>query len=93
MVKKLDEAMKFKKSRSKKREEVNSFQNKMLKMFECLDLVLNSYHCRLNKKKETPAEEHKSLNRREKQRYAYYIGGGNNSNMIRSLMRKRSWWV
>lgn len=26
-------------------------------------------------------------------RYYYFIGGGNNANLIRSILSKRSWWV
>jgi hypothetical protein len=35
----------------------------------------------------------KSNARKEKQKYYYYIGQGNNCNLIRSLMRKRGWWT
>lgn len=37
--------------------------------------------------------EYKTLKEREKIKYKYFIGPGNNSNLIRSLLRKRSWWV
>jgi hypothetical protein len=26
-------------------------------------------------------------------KYYYYIGNGNNANLIRSIFRKRSWWA
>lgn len=35
----------------------------------------------------------KPLVNKEKGKYLYYVGHGNNANLIRSLLRKRSWWV
>lgn len=34
----------------------------------------------------------KTIKHREKIKYKYYIGSGNNCNLIRSLLRKRGWW-
>lgn len=69
-------------------------------MFECLDIVLNSYHCFLDNGK--PAEEETiavdidlkaRAGRILNNKYYYYVGSGNNGNLIRSIFRKRGWWV
>ena len=74
-------------------------------MFDCLDIILNSYHCKLNITennnnhknidilKDDIGLDGKALPKKEKLKYFYFIGAGNNANLIRSLMRKRSWWA
>lgn len=77
-------------------------------MFDCLDIILNSFHCKiatrerptnnfknsaLNINESISADMVKCSNRKViSQKFYYYIGGGNNCNLIRSILRKRSWW-
>lgn len=62
-------------------------------MFDCLDIILNSYHCYLEAKSEEREDEvEKARGRVINNKYYYFVGSGNNSNLIRSILRKRSWW-
>lgn len=68
-----------------------------------MDIILNSFHCSLDNPKryllqKMPIEGvtlgANSFNPAvKKTRFQYYVGPGNNANLIRSLLRKRSWWV
>ena len=69
-------------------------------MMACLDILLNTHHCYLI---ETPAPatspsseaalDSVSVNQKiSGKKYCYYVGMGNNANLIRSVFRKRLWW-
>ena len=73
-------------------------------MFDCLDVILNSYHCCLSQNEAIKVEEKeeplgfsesdiKIKSRVMNNKYFFFIGRGNNSNLIRSILRKRSWWT
>jgi hypothetical protein len=73
-------------------------------MFDCLDLILNSYHCFLNQtdiirtedKSQSPSSSQNEIRIKSRvinNKYYFFIGRGNNSNLIRSILRKRSWWA
>ena len=70
-------------------------------MFNCFDIILNSFHVRLAQEQKEieyisglPKEINKTFYKNWKSRvkYTYYVGGGNNANLIRSILRKRGWW-
>ena len=89
MIKRIEQDNRAKKKSNARDQDINSFQKKIYKMHDCLTIILNSYHCSfLPKKVEEPEGR-----RKERQRFTYYIGAGNNGNLVRSLMRKRCWWT
>ncbi len=76
-------------------------------MFNCLNIFLNSFHAKLDNKDEDifirtvisnsvnsdgKHRSDKTLKKNDKQKYTYFLGTGNNSNLIRSIFRKRNWW-
>ena len=66
-------------------------------MFVCMDLILNSYHCWLNEAAKIGASvsslDTVSVNQKVGcKRFSFYVGAGNNANLIRSVLRKRHWW-
>jgi hypothetical protein len=70
----------------------NNYALKLHRMFDCLDIILNSYHCYLDAKPEEEDGEGRARGRVVNNRFYYFVGSGNNSNLIRSILRKRSWW-
>ena len=93
MIKKIEQESRAKKKSNVRDQDINSFQKKIYKMHDCLTIILNSYHCNLLPKKVVEESFHQEGRRKERQRYTYYIGAGNNGNLVRSLMRKRCWWT
>lgn len=76
--------------RGKAAKEPNAIVLKLQRMFDCWDIIMNSFHCTL-----IPSSREAIARPKEKfqnNRYFYFIGSGNNANLIRSILRKRSWW-
>jgi hypothetical protein len=48
---------------------------------------LNSYACYI------PEQKLNEENMRSKWKYKYYVGKGNNKNLIISILKKRWWWA
>ena len=78
--------------------EVSEYKRRIIRMTSCLDLILNSFHCCLhedtiNRSVSQMTLEGVNINRQLGQkRFNYYLGAGNNANLIRSVLRKRPWW-
>ena len=89
VIKKIEQDSRTKKKSNVRDQDINSFQKKIIKMHDCLTIILNSYHCSFQAKMVAEPEGR----RKERQRYTFYIGPGNNGNLVRSLMRKRCWWT
>ena len=57
-------------------------------MISSLDIILNSYVCSL---RENIKEYDTTI--KNKPKYSYYVGKGNNKNLIISILKKRWWWT
>lgn len=71
--------------------EENTVANKVSKMLNSFSIILNSYCVRIERPQIKENEE--LLRFKKPEKYTYYIGKGNNKNLLISLLKKRWWWA
>jgi hypothetical protein len=61
-------------------------------MFDHFRIILSSFGVCLNKSEEQPFFSNEPRGRRVERKYLYFVGRGNNKNLIVSIFKKRWWW-
>jgi hypothetical protein len=67
--------------------------SKLNRMFISFNIILSSYGVALDKSdsKTDPLNDNK--NKKNDKKYTYFVGKGNNKNLIISIFKKRWWWT
>jgi hypothetical protein len=74
------------------------YQCQLKKMISCLDIILRSFDCRFTecqffKQSINQRPSFKSTKSGDRSEYYYYVGQGNNNPLVKSIFKKRGWWV
>jgi hypothetical protein len=67
-------------------------------MLHCLDIILSSFHCILREESSSLAFPSVKMPTTISKLalpvyFRYYLGEGNNHNLVRSILKKRGWWM
>lgn len=67
-------------------------------MIACLDIVLNSFHFALEKEADRSVAVHELKSpqagtKPAQDKFLFFVGKGNNAELVKSIIKKRSWWV
>lgn len=83
-----------------KKQNVSIHDLKFIKMMNCLDIILNSFHLniqkstrRFNSITSIPKDQPEDAKQQTSEKFTYFVGNGNNAQLIRSIMKKRGWWI
>lgn len=79
-----------------KKHNLSTHDLKFTRMIACLDIVLNSFHFALEKETAHSVAVHELKSPQTKpaqDKFVFYVGKGNNAELVKSIIKKRSWWV
>ena len=78
--------------RSEKKDDDRKLSSKLKRMFQHFYIILSSYGVCLNRIDEKQTIDSEVRLRKNDKKYTYYVGNGNNKNLIVSILKKRWWW-
>jgi hypothetical protein len=77
--------------RSEKKDDDRKLTSKLNRMFNHFYIILSAYGVGLDRSEEKKAIETEKM-RKSERKYTYFVGNGNNKNLIVSILKKRWWW-
>lgn len=79
--------------KSEKKDDDRKIGSKLNRMFNHFYIILSSFGVYLDRSEEKNTIEGEIKNRKIDKKYTYFVGKGNNKNLIVSILKKRWWWT